>query len=120
MSLPMNPTTNADQKVAWRGLMGWLMGFIVGYWRGTVYLDDFPLAPALPVDAMLLGLQPLGHAVFFAVVGWWSLQFWNGVPVLAEQHSGTIVQNTDSTEPAECAATSLKSLASPLRWRVHS
>jgi hypothetical protein len=98
-----------DEKVAWCSYIGTLVGFLVGFWRGTVYVEGLEVLPAYHLDALMVGMQPLGHATVFAVAGWWLFQFWNRIPGLVSvgdelgtRWSGRILLSTESTEPAEC------------------
>ena len=59
-----------ELKVSLYGYVGMLSGFIVGFCHGLAYQDSLDLWPMNSAEALLLGLQPLGHASFFALVGW--------------------------------------------------
>lgn len=64
-----------DQKHILQSYAGLLAGFLVGFWRGVLLLqqemDKLPTLEPEPLTCILIGLQPLGHACFYACLGYW-------------------------------------------------
>ncbi|MFO0814040.1 MAG: hypothetical protein U0796_12510 [Gemmatales bacterium] len=70
-----------DQKVALCGYLGLFVGFLLGFWRGWLQVEGaFEQVPILKIDALLLGMQPLGQGCAYAVLGWWLFLHLDGVP----------------------------------------
>jgi len=64
-----------DQNCALHMYAGLLTGFIFGFWRGLLLLQQemevLPTAELHRLTSILTGMQPLGHACFFAIIGGW-------------------------------------------------
>lgn len=64
-----------DQKYDLHLYAGVLTGFVFGFWRGLLLLqqemDELCSVELDRVTSSLIGLQPLGHACIFAILGGW-------------------------------------------------
>jgi hypothetical protein len=64
-----------DQKLVLHWYAGLLAGFVFGFWRGLSLLQlEMEERRAAELDRLtssLLGMQPLGQACIFSIIGGW-------------------------------------------------
>lgn len=64
-----------DQKHVLHLYAGLLAGFVLGFWRGLLLLQqDMEVLHAAEFDRLtssLIGMQPLGQACIYAILGGW-------------------------------------------------